>query len=170
MRNWKDIEVNRMRNDAQLWAEFRTDYLNIFGEKIDVNCKRRFYDKYQLLINHLKTKKMAKENSGYKLKPMYNGFWYNGKLYRNETDGFTEIKAVKELQKVHTNWKTLFAVVPKEEPKPAKPTVAERIATIEQALTVEKVKTLLDGEKAKTVLGAGAERIATIEQALKDNE
>jgi hypothetical protein len=113
MRDWANIEVNHMRNNPELWDEFRSDYLSIFGEKINHNCKRQFYYKYQELINHLKNKKMAEKN-GYQLKAKYNGLWFKGKLYRNEADGFLLDNLAKKLLKEHPAKENLFARMPKK--------------------------------------------------------
>ena len=163
MKNWAEIEVNQMRNDAILWQTFRNDYLAIFGVNIDPNCKRGFYDKYHKLINHKKSKRM--KTNGYQLKEKYNGIWYKGKLYRNESDGFMSDASAKALIKEHPNADALFARVPSKEEN-AKLSVEERIELVELAETIEELEVLAKGEKSKAV----NEAIEIAKQTLEDNE
>jgi len=62
-----------------------------------------------------KTEKAEQKNSGYQLKRMYNGFWYKGKLYRNEINGYMDEKKANELKKIHPKYEELFSKIPKIE-------------------------------------------------------
>ena len=54
------------------------------------------------------------KKNGYKLKEKYNGIWYKGKLYRNESDGFLSDASATALIKAHPNADVLFARVPEK--------------------------------------------------------
>ena len=110
MRNWSKYNVNTVRTSPELWEEFRADYLQKFGEVIDQNCKKRYISKFQKLV----TMNNKKETHGYKLKLMYDGIIYKGKIYRNYD--LIE-KDAKYLLKNHPAKESLFDKVPAVEKK-----------------------------------------------------
>jgi len=127
MRNWAKYDINQVRNSAQLWAEFRADYLQKYGEVISLDCKQRYISKFQKFIKDMK---VVKKEHGFVLKEKYSGIRYKGKLYRN--GDLTEKQALY-LLKNHPAKEQLFDKMPKETKRKTndEPTKAE---LLEQAI------------------------------------
>lgn len=125
MRDWREIEkpailTGKDENGNRFLSQFLKDYNEIFQpQEINAGCQRCLDEYYTKTIKYLNTMQDKKNESGYVLKPKYEGiplefgsqtFVNNRNITREHGD---------KLLKGHPRGADLFEVVPKKQEKAA---------------------------------------------------
>ena len=135
MRDWRNISPGQISNDPVLFQEFRNDYLNVVGTTFETGCKSCFESQYEKFYTKLYIMPQERKTE-YKLKAMYSGIQYNGKIYNNPdlTD-----KDAEFLLKNHPAGDKLFDFIPVKTSKKVEATDEAPVEATDEA-PVEKTK------------------------------
>ena len=115
MRDWRNISPGLLTRDPVLFQEFKIDYLNVIGTTFETGCKSCFESQYEKFYTKLYIMPQERKTE-YRLKAMYNGIPFKGKIYNNPdlTD-----KAAEFLLKNHPAGEKLFDFIPTKTSKKA---------------------------------------------------
>lgn len=110
VKNWNKLNKFEVFENRVLLTRFAKEYEGIFGERINVGCRRCLNEAYQKIINY-KNKDMEKVNDcDYLLKAKYEGTFWKGNPIRN---GDLTNKVGNDLLKNHKAGALLFERIPK---------------------------------------------------------
>jgi len=115
VRTWVNYKPFEIFDSKLLTISFANDFFHLFGEKLNVGCRKCLEASYKRMIN-FNFKEMKKDNDcEYLLKSKYEGIFWKGNPIRN---GDLTDKVAKDLLKNHKAGKDLFEKIPVEKAKP----------------------------------------------------
>ena len=107
IKTWRDFGSAKIFSSKSLTIQFAKDFEDLFGERLNVGCRKCLQRAYQRINKNNKTKIMNECN--YQLKAKYEGIFYKDKPLRNSS---LTNKLSEELLKKHKAGKDLFEKMP----------------------------------------------------------
>ena len=113
VKDWSELGFSEIYDNRTNKINFAVDFRKVYGEKLNVGCRKCIREAYKRIIND-KSNKFKTMGKVFKLKKKYEGVFYKGKPIRN---GDLSNKVANDLLKNHKAGADLFETIGEAEEK-----------------------------------------------------